>query len=136
MKIMKSIIMLILVMCLIFSLCACNDDTNENANETTEESSPISEPENSTTVEDDKITYTVTVVDEGNNPISGAMVQLCLDACVPSMTNESGVATFNLEAADYKVSFVTMPEGYSCEEEAFHFEEGSYELTITLKAIY
>ena len=64
------------------------------------------------------------------------MVQICLDTCFPGMTNESGVAQFSVQEADYKVSFLAMPAGftYSTEEQEFYFEDGSTELTITLKA--
>jgi hypothetical protein len=80
-----------------------------------------------------KVTYKVTVVDEENNPVVGAMVQLCLDACIPALTNSNGVAEFNVVEEEYKVSFVTMPDGYTSDEEAYYFADGSYELTITLK---
>ena len=51
------------------------------------------------------------------------------------MTNAEGVATFRVVEDDYKVSFMTMPEGYEAEAEEFYFEDGAYELTITLKAM-
>ena len=83
-----------------------------------------------------KVTYTVTVVDEGGNPVSGAFVQLCLEACVPCMTTEQGVATYpNMDEADYKVSFITVPAGYELPTENYYFEDGSYELTLVLKAV-
>lgn len=133
MKFIKNLVLLILALSLMITLVACNGDNDIDK--------PIDETTDVTTVadettaepEDDKVTYTVTVVDENNTPISGAMVQMCLDACIPSLTNDEGVATFNLEEADYKVSFVTAPAGYTTEE-AYYFADGSYEMTITLKA--
>lgn len=133
MKILKNLVMLILAVSLMFTLVACNGDSNTD--KPVEETTDVTTVSDETTAEpdDDKVTYTVTVVDENNAPISGAMVQMCLDACIPSLTNDEGVATFSLEEADYKVSFVTAPAGYTTEE-AYYFADGSYEMTITLKA--
>lgn len=133
----KKLLALLLAMVLVFGLCACGggEDQPDNTDGSTEPSS-TGETEESKTVDDGKVTYTVKVVDESGNPISGALVQLCLEACIPSATNDSGIATYNLEEADYKVSFMKLPDGYTYTTEAteFYFEDGSYELTITLKA--
>ncbi len=133
---LKNILMLVLALCLVFSLCACggNNETPNNTEETPAPSSTQEETQESTTADDGKVTYTVTVVDEAGNPIVGALVQLCLEACIPSVTNAEGKATYTVEEADYKVSFVSMPAGYTSDVNEFHFEEGSYELTLTLKA--
>lgn len=78
--------------------------------------------------------YTVTVTDAEGNPISGVMVQLCLDACYPGVTDADGRAEFPLPEADYKVSLLTVPEGYtySADTQEFHFEPGSKSLCIVL----
>ena len=119
-----------LVACLVFGLCACGEAASDpkgySPQETTEEPTQ--------TVSDGKVEYTVKVVDEAGNPVSGAAVQLCKDSCLPGMTNAEGVATFRVVEDDYKVSFMTMPAGFEAEAEEFYFE-GSYELTITLKAV-
>ena len=80
--------------------------------------------------------YTVTVTDAEGNPISGVMVQLCLDACYPAMTDTAGRAEFPVPPGDYKVSLLTLPEGYgySNETQEFSFEKEKFSLTITLKA--
>ena len=137
MNIMKRMMAAALLLCMVLSLCACGGAEDSNV-ETTEA------PVETTTapLETENVTqevaegYRVTVVDEEGNPIVGAMVQLCLDACMPGVTNADGVAVFSVEEADYKVSMLSMPEGYaySTEEEAFYFEDGSMELTIVLKA--
>lgn len=134
----KNILMLALVLCMVFTLCACGDNGSENPNntdETPEASSTTGDTQESTDAEDGKVTYTVTVIDEGGNPVTGAMVQLCLEACIPGITNAEGKATYTVEEADYKVSFVSMPEGYTSDVTEFYFEEGSYDMTITLKAV-
>ena len=40
----------------------------------------------------------------------------------------------NMAVADYKVSFINFPEGYTVENNEFHFAENTYEMTIVLKA--
>ncbi len=136
MKFFKSLFVLVLALCMMVSLCACGGegDTSEETTNNDVAETTNNEVEETTAAEDDRITYKVTVVDEENNPVVGAMVQLCLEACIPALTNNNGVAIFKAEEADYKVSFVKMPDGYTCDTEAFYFAEGSYELTITLKA--
>lgn len=131
----KRFLTALLVLCLALSLCACGNasgdaETTGATNATTEATNDDTEP-----VDDGKVTYTVKVVDEGGNPVAAAMVQLCKETCLPGATNAEGVAEFKVVEDDYKVSFMTMPAGYEAEAEEFYFEDGSYELTITLKAV-
>ena len=76
----------------------------------------------------------MTVVDQNGDPVSGAMVQICKDSCMPAMTGEDGVASFNIEITDgYKLSVMTCPEGYTYEGEAeIYLEYGATEYTLTL----
>ena len=133
----KRLLAAALALCLAVGLCACSGGGSDP---TTAASTPIPTSTAATTestTEAEKDGYTVRVVDEGGNPIAGAMVQMCLDACYPAVTDDSGVAKFAVEAADYKVSFLTLPQGYTYTTDAqeFYFAEGSMELTITLKAV-
>lgn len=159
---LKSVMLLALALCLTLCLCACGGDTSTgdkssestspaSSADTTKSSAEGSTTATTTTVPSDtavnttastqaqpvdgKVTYNVTVTDEAGNPIPGVFVQLCLDSCVPCITNAQGVATYsNMDVADYKVSFISIPEGYTSDVNEFHFAEGSYELTIVLKA--
>jgi len=81
------------------------------------------------------VIYRVEVVNQRGEPVKGALVQLCSDICIPGMTDEQGVAEFEVPEDDYKVSLLSMPEGYthSGEEQEFLFEASSRELTVTLK---
>lgn len=126
----KRFLVFALALCLVLGLCACTAPAADGGETTTEATQDTTE-----TVDDGKVTYTVEVVDEGGNPVASAAVQLCKDSCLPGMTNAEGVATFRVVEDDYKVSFMTMPEGYEAEAEEFYFEDGAYELTITLKAM-
>lgn len=122
-------------------VCSCDINTNvETSSETTStsteessESTTESSETETTAAKPSKVTYTVTVVDEEGNPLSGATVQLCVgDLCkLPSHTNAQGVATFEFDEAEYTVK-VTLA-GYTGES-YYEFSEGSYELTVTLSA--
>lgn len=127
-----------LVLCVVFTLCACGKKAdNPPATTTQPPVTTTEEPTPTTTVSDGKVTYTVTVQAEDGTPIVGAVVQLCKDVnCNPNVTGADGVATWSIAEDTYKVSFVMLPSGYtySGSEENFYFAEGSRELTITLKA--
>ena len=129
---------LLLALTLALCLCACGSNATDEPTKATQATQAA--PKETTgpvdPVDEGKAAYTVKVVDEGGNPIAGAMVQLCKESCLPGATNAEGVATFNVvEDPEYKVSFMAVPEGYDGAEEAYYFADGSYELTITLKAI-
>lgn len=131
---LKNIFVLVLALCMVFALCACGGNESEG-NESTTGSTAGTTETTEATVDDGKVTYTVKVVDEGGNAVTGAIVQLCKDTCVPCPVDANGVATWNLVEDDYKASFVSMPAGYTADAAEYYFAEGSYELTITLKAV-
>ena len=132
MKNLSKILVLLLCLSMVLCLFACGQE--QKPTETTE-STTEDTTETTTLPEDDgKVTYTVKVTDEQGNPIAGAIVQMCKDACVPAVTDANGVATYNLVEDTYKVSFLSMPAGYTAEETEFYFEDGATELTIQLKA--
>lgn len=145
----KLLIAFMLCAALFMGACGSKDDAANNDSSATEAQDDVADVEEETaapeetqedaaeTAEDDgKVLYAVTVVDESGNPISGAMVQLCMDSCFPGATGDDGVAQFSLVEGDYKVSFLMLPEGYdySGEEQEFYFDDGATEITITLKA--
>lgn len=144
----KTITALLLLLVLCLALCACggngdgsSKDAAPSADASVEEILPSAEASadssvGDTSVDDGKVEYSVTVTDAEGKGMAGVMVQLCLDSCMPGVTDANGVAKFNLEAADYKVSIMTMPEGYTYAVDAneYHFEEGSTSLTIALTA--
>lgn len=137
MKNLTRILALALVLCLSLSFFGCTQSPAENpevSTPSTEATIPTTEATEPT--DDGKETYTVKVVDENGNPVTGGMIQFCLDSCMPCMLDAQGIATMNLVPANYKVSFTMMPAGYVLAGEAteFYFDAGSYELTIVLKA--
>lgn len=139
MKQFRRITVAVLMLCMVLTLCACggngNEDTGKNS-QNTESQNSETESTKDTTVEDGKVTYKVTVVDEGGNPVVGAMVQICKDSCIPKLTDANGVAEYEIEETDgYKVSITSLPEGYVYEGEAeIYLEDGQTELTLVVKA--
>ena len=141
---MKKILMVsLLVLSLLLCLCACGEGepvaTTEPVSTTAPTEAPTEAPTDPTeevTEPANQPTYTITVVDEAGNPVAGAIVQMCLEACVPGVTNENGVAEFFLAEDNYKVSFVKIPDGFELagEETDFYFADGANTMTITLKA--
>ena len=140
MKMIKNLTVLLILLAMALSLCACGG-SEPAATEAPATETPVVETEAPAETEaalaDGMAIYKVIVVDEGGNPVAGAMVQLCKDSCVPGMTDAEGVATFTIAEDDYKASMLTMPAGYAYAEEtdAYYFADGSYELTIVLKAV-
>lgn len=139
----KSILGVVLALMLILGLCACGETADNQTEGSTgaADTTGSSEQTEDTAVDETTsgIVYTVTVVDEGGNPISGAMVQICQgENCMPSITDEDGKATYSVdEEAAYEAKLMSMPDGYeyTTEETVFAFADGSYEITIVLKAI-
>ena len=135
---MKRLMALGLALVLMLCLCACGGNvepevTTEPTTEATEPTTEATEP----TEEVNAPTYVVTVVDQDNAPVVGAWVQLCLEACVPAMTDDNGVANFYLEENDYKVGFTVMPAGYEYvdEQDAWYFADGENTMTIVINKV-
>lgn len=137
MNTMKRFFVMALALCMMLSLCACagSGEDETTAGTTAATTVPTTEATAAPT-EDGLVAYTVYVVDEGGNPIAGAMVQMCKDTCYPNITDASGAAKFSLAEDEYKVSFLSLPAGYTYTTDAqeFYFEDGAAEITITLKA--
>ena len=136
MKYIGKILMAIVVLCMLLTLAACGQTPSDNTNETPAATATVTPNAPTPTPDDGKVTYTVKVVDENNNPLANVMVQLCLESCFPGLTDANGVATFSREEADYKVGIVSLPAGYTYSSDVtdFYYEEGSTDMTIVLKA--
>ena len=141
---MKRLICAVLALMMALCLCACGGEEAPAAEPTpaaTAEPTPAATAEptiaevTEPAQEDGKVTYTIHVQDENGTAIAGAMVQICKDTCLPGMTDAEGNAVFTVDEADYKVSFLSLPAGYTytTEETEFYFN-GATEITLTLKA--
>lgn len=134
---MKRMISAILALLMVIGLCACGGEETPAPEETEAiAQEPTTVAEQTEAVEDGKVTYTIYVQDENGAPLAGVMVQICKDACLPGMTDAEGKATFTVDEDDYKVSFLSLPTGYTYTTEAteFYFEDGATEITLILKA--
>ena len=140
MKNTKRLVAAVLMLAMALSLCACGGSEPAETEAPVVAEAPViatEAPEVETEAPaEEEGGYRVTVLDESGAPIVGAMVQLCKDACVPGVTDAEGTATFNLPEDTYKVSFLMLPAGFTYVDETqeFYFEDGSMEMTITLKA--
>ncbi len=132
MKNLKKVLAVLLALGMLFCFCACGGNDDGKTTTTTTENS---QTEDNNAVENKG--FKVTVVDEGGNAVSGVMVQLCKDACVPAKTDDNGVATFSIEVTDgYKLSVMSCPEGYEYTGEAeIYLEDGATEYTLEVEAV-
>jgi ABC-type Fe3+-hydroxamate transport system substrate-binding protein len=126
----KRVSVFLLALCLFLGLCACGGSNEQTTPTTTEPVQNVADP-----IDDGKLTYLVTVVDESGRPVPQVIVQLCRQSCFVAVTNDEGIAAFSLSEDDYKASVTIMPEGYQTDTEEFYFADGSKELTITLKPV-
>ena len=142
---MKRMFAMLLALCMILCLCACGGEKTPETTGATEgtTTAPVADTTEATNndepqIPEGMIVYTVKVADEGGNPIVGAMVQMCQgESCLPGATGDDGVASFTVNEAEYKVSFLALPAGYelTTEEAEFYFDGDATEMTITLKAV-
>ena len=145
---MKKILACLLIGIMIFTFASCDANKEEETTTKAPEETTTKAPEETTTKpiidlptddptnepEDTTITYTVTVVDENNAPLAGAVVQLCVgELCrLPVLTGANGVATLNVDEDNYTVK-VTLT-GYTGEA-SYSFPTGSTALTVQLTKI-
>lgn len=137
---MKHLFAFVLAVMLMLSLCACggSGDASSEPSQTSGVADTTQSTPESTPAAVSGVVYTAKLVSENGDPISGVMLQICDETCMPALTDAEGVATWNVpeENPDYHVSVTAMPEGYthSGDETEFYYESGSFDLTITLKA--
>lgn len=133
-----AMVLAIAMLSVFFTACGDDDNGGESTPGTTTEpsNSQIVIPTFTTKPKDDgKVTYTVTVVDQNNNPVPGVAIQFCSgENCkLPSNTDENGVLVQKYPAAEYYITLVELPAGYSAEETKFYFGEET-ELTVVINA--
>lgn len=143
MKLTKRLVALILGLTMLLCLAACGEQTEtstpagssaeSNANVSSEASEASAEASSEASVPETP-KFSVIVVDQDGNAVPGAMVQICKNTCMPEMSGEDGIAIFNVEITDgYKLSVMSLPEGYTYEGEAeIYLEYGVTEYTLTL----
>ena len=132
---MKKLLALLMALCMVFALCACGNDSNTNTNIEQNKTSSTED----TSSEETTTKFEVTVVDQNGDAVSGVMVQVCKDTCLPAMTDSNGVATFSLEITDEsKLSVMSCPEGYESEntgDNYIYLEDDMTEYTLTITKV-
>lgn len=139
-KRITSLMTVLVLMAAILCGCGSNGGSENTASTTGSTAAPETTvvPETTaapTETDDGKVTYTVTVVDENNNPVEGVILQFCdAENCkLPVGTDANGVVSVSYEASEYHVLVNEIPEGYICQETEYYFD-GTSELTIVLTA--
>ncbi len=137
MRILKNLLCIMLIACFALSFAACTSNEvviDDNNDETTPK---IETEEIKETEETAPAGFKVTVIDDTGAVVAGAVLQVCKDTCVPSVTDAEGVASFNVEiTAEHKLSVLTLPEGYEYNGEAeIYLEDGMTEYTVTVTKV-
>lgn len=140
MNMKKIALLLSALLVLSLVLCACSGSDSGGDQSSGTEATAVGQeqtvPVTSTPAADDgKVTYTVIVMDEVGNPVSGVKLQFCdAESCrIPVTTGADGKVTQNYVASEYHITLTSIPEGYSSEETEFYFD-GETELTVVLTA--
>ena len=124
MKATKRIFAFILVVCMLSSMLmitSCNKDKGNNNNENDNQSS--------------QNIYTVTVLDNDGNPITGVAIMNSV-TLTTDMTDANGKVTFESETPDVKVMITAVPSGYEKpKSEQISFPAGSKNLTLTVQKV-
>lgn len=149
---MKKIFALLLLVCMVFTLCACDDKAAAGNTDTQAPTEPATEPKATEPAATEPAvtepavtepiqlgpTYVIKVVDEGGNPVEGIFVQLCGEMCIPKMTDANGEAIYENQEMrdDYKASVTVYKEGYeAASDQVDYYFDGGFEVTIVVKAV-
>lgn len=126
---MKKIFIIVAMLCLLIALTGCGKKETKAGVATDANQNESAEGETSEAAE-----YIVNVVDQNGDPVPGAYVNFCTDtACMPSVSDESGVITFSGEPYAYHLQILKVPEGYSFDKDfETYTDEVPGETTITI----
>lgn len=135
------IVALIIAIVVILIVALGGKDTSNDKDDTdTKDKIEKEEKEDKDESEDEsedetEATFLVKVVDAEGNPVAGVTIQLSKDESLTATSDDTGVATFNVEITEgYKLSSVTCPEGYEYTGEAeIALEAGIKEYTLTVQ---
>lgn len=117
-----------------------DEEIKKNDTETLKEDTDDEDDKDDEDVEEDEeeVVFTVKVVDADGAAVAGVTVKVYKDEEVSATTDDTGVATFELEITEgYKLSVVTCPDGYEYTGDAeIALEAGitEYEVKIQKKA--
>lgn len=131
---LRNILALILALCVVFTLCACGESGSGNDEETEAQTEEQNDTGSNGEEKKEVAEYVVNVVDEDGDPIEGVSVQFSKDSGdTTGTTNEDGTMSLTCLITDIVVTVEDVPSGYEADSDEYTFEEGSFEMTITLK---
>ena len=129
--------MLALTLALTLSLASCvgNGDDN-NPSENPDEPPVTDDPGNGDEpvdppVDEDKVSYTVVVLDDKGDPVSGVRFQICSgENCVPKKTGADGKFVYEVTGEEaeweYTAKLMSVPDGYAGDTENYYeFDENN-----------
>ena len=121
-KIISAILIFMMVLSLSLCMFACNNGTDEGGDNGGDQT-PV------------KKTYTVTVVDEGGNPVKGAMIAFTAEGAnpIPFETDKEGKAS---RTSDSKITItlLSIPKGYESDKVGSVLTpDADGKVTVTLK---
>lgn len=129
-KILSTILVLSMILTLSVTLFSCKDKGNDNTGE----------QGNNDNTTPEKVTYTVTVVDQDGNPVKGAIVYFYPKGGVEMFypTNENGATEGYKTDKEMSISVMTVPAGYEYdklnEKQKVDAKDGKVTITVTKKA--
>ena len=78
--------------------------------------------------------YRIYVSDTDGKGVSGAMIQFCDDTtCRVDTTDDTGLAVFKVDKADYKVHVLKQPQGYKADSNEYKIPDEYSDLHIILE---
>lgn len=142
MKLRKISILICALLLLVCVFASCGGVENPPVNTGTETGTETGTDTGSQQVppaEDNKIIYTITIVDAKGNPIKDVNLQICDGgSCLkPKVTDAEGKAiyTFDTTLGEPGVQINEAPEGFKIPSGYTYFEGGSLSITITLEQV-
>lgn len=128
---LKSIFALLLVLCMVFTLCACGESTDgKKTDKETEEQAEAGENEDT---KPKTAEYVVFVEDEDGDPVEGVELKFNKDTGDTTITtDEDGKAKLTCLVTDIVVTVEEVPEDYEEDSEEYEFDD-EFEITITLE---
>lgn len=123
----RKVSLILLILCMVLGLCAC-----AQAEEEPQQTEEI--VNNMIILEDGRVLYRVTVVNEMAEPMQDVLIGLCLgeELAQDVLTGEDGVAEFICEQDNYLVRILSVPGGYALMDDALTFAAGYSEMKVIL----
>lgn len=128
-KILSTILVLSMILALSVCLFSCKDKGNDNTGD-----------QNNDNTTPEKVTYTVTVVDQDGNPVKGAIVYFYPKGGVEMFypTNDNGATEGYKTDKEMSISVMTVPAGYEYDKlgqkQKVDAKDGKVTITVTKKA--